>query len=601
MDDANFYSTPLQKPNLIERLGNNGIKIMLVIALLVVVAVVLFFFFGRSSFNNSNVTLNVDGKTEISAGDLTTFKVSYFNKNKEPLFGAKLTFFYPDAAIPAKDKSVPVNDREIIDLGTINAKSGGDKEFQAYIIGDKGNLKIARATLEFNLRNIQSTFKKDAQLSTTITALTIPLTLVAPPTANSGQQITYILDYRNQSSEDKNNLRLKLYYPNDFKPAQFVPQASLGNDTWDITLLKQGDGARISVSGILTGRERETKNITVTLQRKVATPGGDEFVDYEKTDASTVISSPPLGLEIRLNDSQDYTAHLADRLRYVLYVSNNNDANILGLNLSARLDGNMFDLTTVSAKGFFDSRSRTIIWNPSVVSELGDLKPHQTVQIPFEVVLKNNFSGGFGTKDSFVKVTAHSETTNVPAELALDKLAADGSLITRISSSPTFEQRVYKNDEVLGSEGPFPPRVDKKTVFFIHWALVNPANDITPAKITAVLAPGVVWENKVRTNLTDPAGIVAKAGPVYSQRANSITWDLGTLPNAVGTTFPKYESVFAVSVTPSVNQINKTLPLIMGSSFQGTDNFTREKLVLTTLDVSTATIADVQNFGPVQP
>lgn len=601
MDDTNFYSSPLQKPNLIERFGKGSIKIMLAVALLVVVAVVLFFFFGRSSFNDSNVTLNVGGQTEISAGDLITFKVSYFNKNRESLLAAKLTFSYPDGAIPIKDGNIPASNQETVDLGTINGKSGGDKEFQAYVIGDKGNLKIARATLEFNLKNIQSAFKKDAQLSTTITTLAIPLTLVAPPTANSGQQITYILDYRNQSTEDKNNLRVKLTYPNDFKPGQFVPPTSSGNDTWDIALLKQGDGARISISGILTGREREAKNITATLQRKITTPGGDVFVDYEKTDASTVISSPPLGLEIRLNDSQNYTAHLADRLRYILYVGNNNDFDILGLNLSARLDGNMFDLTTVSAKGFFDSRSRTIIWNPSVIPELGDLKPHQTIQVPFEVILKNNFSGGFGTKDSFVKVTAHSETTNVPAELALDKLAADDDLITRISSAPTFEQKTYKNDEVFGSEGPFPPKVDKKTVFFIHWTLVNPANDITPAKITAVLAPGVAWENKVRTNLTDPASIVAKAGPAYSQRANLVTWDIGTLPNAVGTTFPKYEGIFAVSITPSVNQVNKTLPLLMGSSFQGADNFTKEKLVLTTLDASTATIADVQSFGPVQP
>jgi len=193
----------------------------------------------------------------------------------------------------------------------------------AYIIGDKGNIKTAKAQLSFKAENVSSTFEKDTSVSSTITTLTVPLTLVAPPSVISGQMISYLIDYRNQSQQDFADLRLKLKYPDGFKFTSVMPQPSSGQDTWDLASLKQGEGSRITVNGTLAGNEREVKTVGLSLQKKITTPSGDIYIDFEKTEATSVITSPYLAVNLKLNNSADYTAHLSDDLNYVVDFSNN--------------------------------------------------------------------------------------------------------------------------------------------------------------------------------------------------------------------------------------------------------------------------------------
>ncbi|MEX2053146.1 MAG: hypothetical protein WD898_02900, partial [Candidatus Paceibacterota bacterium] len=220
--------------------------------------------------------------------------------------------------------------------------------------------------------------------------------------------------------------------------------------------------------------------------------------------------------------------------------------------------------------------------------------PNQSGSIGFEVRLRPSFSGGLGARESFVKATAILETSNVPSEFDLDKISAQYEMITRISTAPTVDQKVLLNDSAFGSSGPFPPRVDQKTNFTVRWNLVNPSNDISPAKVIAVLAPGVVWENRVRVSGSQPQ-------PVYNDQQRTVTWDLGSLPAGVGVVFAEYEANFQISITPSVNQVNQTVPLLRSIRFEGTDTFTKEVISRTIPDVSTANINDSDEIGAVLP
>ena len=569
-------------------------KLIAIVVIVILLGIGAFWLLVGGNFSQNNVELKIDGPKEIAAGELATYKVAYNNKNKVQLTNAKLTFFYPDSAVAVRDGEVAEANNSAVDLGNINPGAEGEVEFKAYLLGDKGNIKIPRATLVFSVRNISSQFQKDADFSTTISSLSVPLTLVAAPVMQSGQGITYILDYRNESAEDKVNLRLKLQYPDGFKFSSATPVSTSGNDTWDIPFLKAGNGERISVTGILAGNQGETKKITAILQRQVTTSSGDKYVDYEKTDAATTISSPPLSVRLTLNNSQDYVAHLADRLEYVAEVKNNSNYDLLALNLSAKLSGAMYDFVTVKSDGFFDSRTSIIAWNSSVVPEFSDLKPGQMVKVSFSVQLKNNFSGGFGTKDAFVKASMHLETTSVPAELAQDKLVADSEIVTRISTAPSFDQKITIIDSGLGTGGPVPLKVDQKTVVFVRWTLINPANDVTGAKVTAVLAPGVVWENKTRSSGSQPK-------PIYNSKTNTVTWSFGTLPAGIGLAFPKYEGVFALSLIPSVNQVGQSPTLLNSVSFSGADSFTKEKILLNMRNMTTSDISDSDSTKSVQP
>ena len=446
-----FKIEPIQNPNLEPPprrpfLSLNKIKLIVFgLAVLLVVALV-FFFLGRGSFSESGVGLKIEGPQEISAGELVSYKITYANNNKVFLSGVKLNFFYPADAIVTRDQNILNITNENFNIGELKSGESGEKTLTAYIVGDRGNIKTARATLTYKPSNLSSVFQKEASLATTITTLSVPITLVAPPTVINGQNISYLIDYRNQSSEDLQNLRFQVRYPEGFKSSKFSPQPtarSQSQDVWEIPILKQGEGSRITIQGNLSGSERETKTISVILQKKITTAAGDDYVDFEKTDASSVIATPLLSVGFVLNDSADYTAHVGDILRYKVNLKNNSNSNIAGLSLSVHLDGSMFDFSSVRSNGFFDSRVGTIYWNGSTVPDLNNLGANQSAMVEFEARLKSSFSGGIGARESFVKATAHLETPNVPAGLNMDKLTADSELVTRISSSPTFAKKSF--------------------------------------------------------------------------------------------------------------------------------------------------------------
>lgn len=595
-----FEVTPIENSNFeppIKRsffaLSKGKILVVGLGALLIIVA--LSFFLGRGSFSESQVDLKIEGPSEIASGELVSYKISYQNNNKTPLTNARLSLFYPSDAVPVRDGNIVDQVSENFDLGSLESGQSGQIFLSAYLVGDRGNIKTAKAVLTFIPANVRSTFKKEQSLAATITSLSVPITLVAPPSVLSGQTLTYLIDYRNQSQNDFSDLRIKVKYPEGFNFISASPPPGASPNLWDIVKLKQGGGSRISIQGTLSGSEREAKTIALILQKKTTTPKGDVYVDFEKTDATSIISSPYLALTPTVNDSANYTAHLGEDLKYTIVFRNNSQVNISGLTLTANLVGSMFDLSTVRSEAFFDSRSSTITWNSSVVPELNLLRPGQHGTVTFSAGLKNTFTGGAtGAANSLIKVNLHLETASIPEGLDIDRLSADNQLVTRISSAPTFDQKIMINDTQFGSTGPFPPKVDNQTALTIYWILVNPASDLVPAKVSAVLAPGVKWENKVRVS-------GGQIQPVYDSRTNTVNWDLGTLPAGTGVTFPKYEGYFQISITPSVNQVGQSPTLLKNVRLDGTDVFTKEKISRTVGDSTTLNVDDSNETGVVQP
>lgn len=600
-----FQITPIQNPNIPEPVqtapvlggkSGNKMKYILMGVILVFIVAGVLVYFNRNHFSEKNVVLSLDGPQEISAGQLVEYKIGYKNTNKLDLSRVKLSFLFPsDAVIVKDDGTISDTINQTLDLPDLKAGDSGEKTFTAYIVGDKGNIKTSRATLTYVPKSMNSEFKTDISLATTITSLDVPITLVAAPTVINGQSLSYIVDYRNQSAADLADLRFIVKYPQGFNRTSVVPvQTSTGpnQDTWDVPSLKQGSGARLTIQGIINGSQGDTKTVSVELQKKIAGPNGSVFVDFEKTEASSVISMPLLSVSYTLNDSSDYTAHLGDTLNYVVNFKNSTLSDITGLELTAKLEGNMYDFSSVNTQGYFDSRTGIVTWSSSNVPTLNSLPANSSGTVQFQVRLKSTFSGASGAKNSFVKASAHIETPNVPSGLELDKLSADTQISTRISAAPALSQKIFLKDSVLGASGPFPPVVDKKTVFTARWNLINPSNDVSGAKVTAVLAPGVKWENNIRVSGT-------QVQPVYNSRQNTVTWDIGTLSGGVGVSFPQYEADFQISITPSSNQAGQYPPLLKNVRFDGVDTFTKEQISRTIMDTSTMNVNDTNESGAV--
>ena len=566
-------------------------KWLMVLAVALGVASVLVFYFGSSSFSENQVLLTIDGPTQASVGDEVIYKVHYENKTKSTLNHLKLAFTYPDTSVIIQDGQIVNNPGNVVNSDESDVPPGQsiDKEFHSFLVGDKGNIKLARVSLSFNAAGIQTPFEKTAQLSTTISDVPVALTFVGPPTSTSGQSVTYLLDYRNQSSSDISGLQLVIAYPDGFTPTKETPTPTSGNNTWILPNVLQGQGARITIQGTLTGREGDSKQLVASLKRNV----DNSLVDYEKTSVTTVIGSPLLSVNTSVNGSPDYISHAGDTLQYSIRYGNTSNVTLSGLTLTAKLEGPMYDFASIDTKGgFYDSSSHTITWNSTVVPSFDSLAPSANGTVNFSIKLKSGVAGG-GSGSLFAHATMTLSTPNVPSSVDAPTVATTDDVVTKITSQPTFRQLMYYNDASFGSSGSMPPVAGKDTVYTIHWQLVNPGNALTAAKITATLPLGVTWKNVVSVGS-------GQAQPTFNKSTSQITWNLGTLPSGIGVDgSAPYELAFQVTLRPSTTQVGQSVPVLTAPALSGVDASTKQNIIVNAQDLTTNSTVDQPGQGVV--
>lgn len=569
---------------------NQLLKWLVFMALSLAIISFLSFWFGSPSFSESGMKLEIEGPNQALVGDEVVYKLKYSNTTKLDLKNLNFKFIYPDDSIVLKDGEVITNLSEIFTVDILSPGQSSEKEFRAFLVGDRGNIKTAKTDLSFGAGSLKTVFEKSTSLSTTIVGLPISLALSVPPNSVPGQVVNYILDYRNESSENISDLRFEFSYPDGFGLQKSNPSPSEGNRVWVIPILKKGNGGRISITGLLNGKEGDSKNISVSLKRKI----GDQYVNYEKTETSSVVANALLGEQILVNDSSDYSAFAGDDLNYTIKYSNNSNYNLIGVNLVVKLEGEMYDISSLDTKGgYYDTSNGTILWNASTIPDFANLAPNKKGQISFRVKLKNSISSGAtGSKNLFVRASSRLNTPNVPSGVSGDEIFAESNLVTKISTQPTLKQTAFYNDVAFGSVGPLPLEIGKETYFTIHWQITNPGNDMSGVKIIGTLPAGVSWKNIISVGSGQPE-------PIYSTNTSEVSWNLGVLPQGVGVTGAKYEVSFQVSVKPSINQKGSPLFLVKNSKLSGIDTFTKQNIIVPIQDISTNDLVDRPGEGLV--
>ncbi len=568
------------------------LKYLVLLAFVLLIAAISSFWVSGPSFREGDVALKIDGPTQISGGEEVTYKLTYQNNTRSTLHNLSFVLYYPEGSTVFVDGKMEQDRIEDFKVDQLAPGEKGEKEFSAFLIGERGNIKVAKAILSFKAGSLTSSFEKTVTISTTIVSTPISLTLGAPPSVVTGGTVNYILDYRNGSEEDASDLILEFEYPDGFSPQDFTPAPDSGNKTWLVKSLKKGTGGRIAINGKLSGPEGENKVVTATLKRKI----NGEYVDYQKVSAATVISNPVLGVEVSVGDSPDYSASLGDRLNYTIKYKNNSNITFSGMNLVAMLEGDMYDLSTLDTRGgFFDDATKTITWNSSAVSDFANFFPNTNGQIRFFVALKSSYPSSVpgASSDKFVKVTATLSTPNVPTGFEGNLVSVSSNIVTKIGTQPSFNQSVYYNDPNFGSSGPWPMKVGEETSLTIHWLLNNPGNDVENVKVTGKLSSGVEWLNTVK--VTDGQQV-----PTFNPNTGEVIWTLARLPYGTGISTEKYEASFRIKVKPSSIQQGSIINLLENTQFTGTDSFTKQPINISKSNISSNNLTDKPREGAVQ-
>jgi hypothetical protein len=567
-------SQPPATPPVTPKRSNTLLKWVALAAALLFVVSIGSLWWGGNNFSSSAVTITLEAPEHTVSGDEITYVVRWKNQTGVALTNLRFRLFWPEDTVILADGNPTTPESEGFTIDRIEAGAEGTHEFKAFLLGPEGAVKTADLNVIFQAGSLKSDFKKDVKAVTTITDTPVRLTLTAPPTAVAGETVQYILDVRNETETDLTDLRVEFDLPDGFVPAEATPKPSEGSGIFMISALKAGEGTRIRISGALQGAEREAKTVQVVLKRNF----NGQYIDYVRESTTTMLTSPLLSVRISPSAGRDYVAPPGDKISYAVTYRNDSSYTFTGMTLAVKLEGTMFDLSTVEVDGgFFDGSTNTVVFDSSGVSGLAQLHA--------------GFVGGGGSSNFFVKTTARLSTANIPSGLEGPEIVALDALVTKISTQPSVLQSVlYDNG---AGEGPVPPQSGQETLFTVRWQITNPGNDIRDAKFTAILPPGVTWKDAAQA-------VVGGTAPTFDQNANRVTWNVGTVPFLTGAGMPRFEALFKVAIRPASNLVGQSVPLVTQATLTGTDGFTQQAVEVRVRDVSTSNIEGHPDEGRVQ-
>jgi len=542
-------------------------KFLIIVFVLLFIFVIGTIFWGRGSFGKTKIDLKINLPDDIASGKEITITVDYKNNNRVSLNSPVLTINYPSGAFTSEGKEIFHDEKN---LGAISKKSGGSEQFKVRLVGNKGDVKNLTVRLDYQPQNINSRFENSATVRAEINSVLIGIKIEGPDKVIGSQDMSYIIEYDNKTDSDITNLKIEIEYPEDFKLQDSEPEPSQDkNNIWQIERLKAGEKKIISLEGVLSGEEGQSKNLKIAIGKME----DDIFMQYSQAEFSTQIAPSPILILIKpVNHEDECNLNAGEEVNYKIEFKNNTDVALQQFVLSVYLNDRVFDLKSVrSEKGFLDSRENAIVWSGSEIPKLKILEPNSTGEVSFFVEIKEEMPiSGYNDKNFEAVIVANIATLTVPDKFALDELVIEKELNCKINTKLDLTSKVYYYEPRQGiyNTGLIPPKVNGLTTYTVHWQIINTSNDAENVKVRTTLPQGIGWMNYYIKD-------IASSQVFYNERTKEVLWEISKVPSGTGVIGSPYELVFQIGLTPSVNQVGQTPIILNESTIEAKDTFTK--------------------------
>lgn len=539
---------------------------VLVVVVLVVGGFVFSAWWQKNAFHQDRVSISFEGPRDADSTQIVKYIVHYKNDNLIKLNNAEMQLSYSENFQPTDNVNLKylnsTNSR--IFIGDIPAKSEGEVEIKGIFYAPKDFPVYLHGSIKFVPSNGKTQFAMDAQTSVNITTSPVILNVSAPTQAVDGDNVEYVIDYKNLDIRRLSGVEILVEFPDSFQMNESQPQPSQDRSHWMIGDLDPNQGGKIQIKGVLRGNNKEVKRIAVSLGRL----GDDQqLAVYNKRETSTSMTSPILSVTQELDGSQgNKVINAGDVLKYTVTYRNNGEIGLRNAIVTAEIQGKILDFSKVSVeKGFFDGGKNIITWKASDIPALANINPNESGQFHFSVPVKTIIPMASKNDKNFTVVTtAKIDSPDIPTPINSNKIIGSSILELKLVSKVILTTKGYFNDAKIKNSGPIPIQVDKETLFAMHWSLINISNDLSDAKVVSSLPSGVRW-----TGVVYPE----KEYVTYDDRTNQLIWSIGNLPAGTGTILPAREMEFQIGITPQINQVGNLLKLLNSSTFTASDVF----------------------------
>lgn len=525
----------------------------------------------KSSFDEGNVAINIDGPDEARSGELITYEINYVNNNWGPLENAVLRINHPESFRPEdgqefKKESPSVS---LIEIGKIEGHASRKVIFSGKAYSPKGTLIYLKAEMMYKPLAFSSDFAARRQVGINITSTPIKLEIEAPFAIASGNAIDYEIRYKNEGESEFENLRLKADFPEGFVFSGSNPGASEGNNVWQIGSLKPGASGKIIISGSLQGNRDAYRIMEVHL----GSMDQGQFVAYNDEKVSTKITASPLTIWQTVNDNPNLIVNPGDILRFKMHYKNEGDLRLRNVIVKEVLDSAILDYTTLKTNGgAFSDDTKTIEWKASDQPKLALLNPGSEGFIEFSIKVKDIIPVKTADDNNFtIASIARIDSPDIPTPIEMNKIVMSNRKDIKLNTKLILDIKGFHKSSLIENFGAMPPKVGEETSYAIHVKVGNVSNKVSDAKVEIVLPTGVTMTGKKSPE---------NANLIFNERTNALTWNIGDVQVGEGIISPYKEIAFQIKIKPSSNQIGKTVDIVQSVIISGKDMFTGQDIVV---------------------
>lgn len=529
---------------------------------IVLLGIFVFWFWRDAAFSKQILKLEILGQESAEMGEEITYAVKYKNNGNFVLEKPKLIFELPENSLTEDSKT-----RFTQDLNDIYPGEERLIEFRGRLLGKEGDLKMAKAWLNYVPHNLSARYESATTFTTKIDSVPITLTYDTTSKIEKGKEVAYSINYFSNIDYPLENLSIKVDSVSGFDIKSADPQ-SLDNVEWKLETLSKGQGGKIRIRGVVTAETGSHLN----LSAKLGMWQSGVFVVIKEVGQEVETTQPQLFISQQINGNVNHVASPGETLNYQIFLRNIGSTPFNDLFVTTRLDGEALDLSTLqSLEGQVKTGDNLIIFDSRQISKLQNLYPKQEIQIGFSVKIKNSLDVSDG---------------NLSVKNTVDVLDISQEFVTKISSKVDLTQKAYySTTNSIENFGPIPPKVGEATSYAIVWEVKNYLNNLKNVRIKATLPQNV--------SLVDAIFPESEASHFsFDSKSREIIWSAGNLSSGSKTSI-----TFQIVLTPSAFQLGSIAQLISQATVFAEDEFTNATIQKTVSGVNTGLPDDQDNSG----
>ncbi|MFM2330620.1 MAG: hypothetical protein RLZZ26_127 [Candidatus Parcubacteria bacterium] len=514
-----------------------------------------FFYYGGNSVSVDKVTVDVQGPTTISGGDITPLALTITNRNPVDITDATIEVDFPNGTLSA-DGSLAPYPRYVENVGTIKSGATVTRSVQATIFGGEGQALLLPITFSYGTLGSNASFAKKSSYALAISSTPLSVAVDSLSEAISGQPLTLTLTVRSNAKIPLDNVVLSNAFPFGFTATN--SSIPLAGSTFVLGTMKPGTTRSITLTGTLSGQDGEQRVFHFSVGTAKSPTDPTLAVSYMTQDEPIRITAPFITTTLALNGDTSPSIVIAPGGHQSVVVSylNTLTTSVTNANISITISGSGVDYSSIqSTSGFYNSTTHTIIFSRDTDPALAQLAPGASGVGAFTFTTLPAASGVVAPAATFTISVAGTRIgqSNVP-----ENITASVEKTVKIATNAILVASALHSIGPITNTGPVPPHVGQSTTYSVLWNLHNSGSTIAGGTVSTILPSYVTYTGK-----TTGTGTFS-----YDGSSRTVTWSAGDLPQGV-----TVQAAFQVSFMPSTSQQGGSPPLTTRASFSGYDRF----------------------------